>query len=666
MDSKDAPDRQTAYGPGRPPLLFKHLSFQVVACVLLASLFVQDAGTTEAVKQKSLALNAGISDAGEMVEFNWPKAKGTKVGKVVIQRRVLGQTGKPSWMEHDSVRGFARIYRDETIQPGIAYEYRFFRPSKEHTETGHWVTGLDLPDTEVRGVALLVVDESVAAAIEARLQRFMLDLVGDGWRVIRHEVARGDSRDAVTNLAAARELRSWIQERYNSAHYLPHALILVGHVPVVKSGTSRPDGHKARPLETDLFYAETNAIWLDDGNGVLRHNNIPGDNIEMQIGRIDFSMMGAEFGDEIALLNHYLDKNHNWRHARLGDLRQAYGASDHLFVERDALRNIIGPSNIKAGGHHDAGREKAWLMGVDFGSASYKEYLAPEPIRTIFSINFGSGKLDFSRRNNTMAAMLAQPWYGLATGWGGRPAWQLHHMALGKSIGYSHMRTVNNGLYALGPESLEYAPTGNYPWLNPVWVNLLGDPTLRPFPLAPVQNLRAEQLDGNVRLRWSDGDAHADTGYRIYRAQDRLGPYRALNPSALHGTTNYVDSNPVPGTWYMVRAHALKRVHAGSLFRYSQGAFASLDNQPPRATNQSVSTPVGQKVELLPSATDAEGDTLTVSLVGDIDSGRLEFSQDKWWFIPEAGFSGEENIRFSVFDGLASAEASIKVRVLQP
>jgi len=52
----------------------------------------------------------------------------------------------------------------------------------------------------------------------------------------------------------------------------------------------------------------------------------------------------------------------------------------------------------------------------------------------VFSINFGSGKVDFSRRNNTMKAMLAQKWYGLATGWGTRPALQLHHMALGKSL----------------------------------------------------------------------------------------------------------------------------------------------------------------------------------------------------------------------------------------
>ena len=637
-----------------------------LVCAVLVVLLPGNARTAEPGEQRSLALEGQISAAGDLVEFNWPKAKGSKVGRVVIQRRVLGEVGRQSWQDHDSVRGFARIYRDEDVQPGIAYEYRIFRPSKERTETAHWTTGVSLPATEIRGVALLVVDETVAADIAARLERFMLDLVGDGWKVVRRDVARGDHRDARANLRAARKLRSWIQDRYNSAHYLPHALILVGHVPVVKSGLSRPDGHKSRPLETDLFYAEMNSIWLDDGEGVLQHASIPGDNIEIQVGRIDFSMMGEDFPDEVTLLKRYLDKNHHWRHARLGDLRQAYGNSSHLFVELDALRNIVGPENFVSGGHHDAGRRQPWLLGVDFGSASYSEYVSPAPIKTIFSINFGSGKLDFSRRNNTMTAMLAQPWYGLTTAWGARPAWQLHHLAMGKSIGYSHLRTVNNGSYMLGPDSLEYAPTGNYPWINPVWVNLLGDPTLSPFPLRSVTGLRAEKRNGSVQLDWNDAGAGSETRYRIYRADSRFGAYRALNPAELHNGHQYVDKDPLPGAWYMVRAHTLKKVHAGSFMRFSQGSFATPGNRPPQAEDQSLSTSAGQKVALSPAATDADDDSLIITLVRDSDAGRLEFSQGLWWFVPGDDFNGQATIAFSVFDGVTSDDGSISINVTQP
>ncbi|MCP4472483.1 MAG: hypothetical protein GY815_17700 [Gammaproteobacteria bacterium] len=620
------------------------------------------------VEQRSLSLEGQISSDGKMVEFNWPRATGSKVGRVSIQRRVLGQSGKQSWKDHASVRGFARIYRDKNIQPGIAYEYRISRPSKERIETGYWTTGLNLPAEEIRGVALVVVDENFADELAPRLDRFMLDLTGDGWSVVRRDTPRGSDKDPVVNLKAARELRAWIQDRYNAAHYLPHALILIGRIPVVKSGQSRPDGHKVRPLETDLFYADTNAVWLGDGQGALKHSTVPGDHIEMQVGRIDFSRMGDEFGEEVSLLKRYFDKNHHWRHGRLGDLRQAYGDSGHLFVELDALRNIVGPEDFVSGSHHDAGTRQPWLLGVDFGKSKYSKYTSTTPIKSVFTINFGSGKLDFSRRNNRMKAMMAQQWYVLTTGWGGRPAWQLHHMALGKSIGYSHLRTVNNGTYSKGGhESLEYTPTGSYPWANPIWVNLLGDPTLRPFPLQPVRNLRAESRDGDVQLEWSVADNEAGTRYRIYRAADRLGPYQALNPSELHDGNRYVDSDPIPDAWYMVRAHSLKKVHAGSFYRFSQGIFTTLDNQPPRAMDQSISAPMGEEIKIRPTAADPDsGNDLTIALIRGGDGGHLVHSKNEWTFIPEAGFSGRVSIPFTVFDGVASDEGLISIDVLQP
>ena len=179
--------------------------------------------------------------------------------------------------------------------------------------------------------------------------------------------------------------------------------------------------------------------------------------------------------------------------------------------ENNALRNIVGPDRYEAGGHHDAGTRQPWLFGVDFGKSNLPHYLSEDPIKAVFSINFGSGKLDFSHWKNTMTAMIAQRWYGLSTGWGGRPTWHLHHMALGHSIGYSHLRTVNNGRLSQGGlDTREYTPTGYYPWLNPVWVNLLGDPTLRPFPLASVKDLHVEKKQNAVELSWTEANPAAN------------------------------------------------------------------------------------------------------------------------------------------------------------
>jgi len=456
-------------------------------------LFSVNLSAAEPLPERFLRLDGEIAADGSSVEITWPKASGSNAGRVSIQRRVLGQTQKASWQDIGSVKGFARLYLDEGIQSGIPYEYRISRAGKKKIETGYWATGLNLPAQEKRGIALVVVDETLAGELAPRLERFMLDLIGDGWTVIRHDVPRGDDKDKVSDLRFARNLRAWIQGLYYSAPQISHALILIGHIPIVKSGKMNPDGHERRPLESDLFYADMDGIWRDNRKGILLHNSIPGDHIEMQVGRIDFSNLDNALGDEITLLKRYFDKNHHWRHGRLGDLRQAYGGNENLSGETYALRNIVGPKELVKGGHHGTGTRQPWLFGVDFGNWEYSKYTTTTPIKTVFSINFGSNKLNFSRRNNTMTVMLAQQWYGLATGWGGRPAWQLHHMALGESIGYSHLRTVNNGARSKGGvETLEYTPTGKYPWVNQVWVNLLGDPTLRPFPLEAVRNLQAE------------------------------------------------------------------------------------------------------------------------------------------------------------------------------
>jgi hypothetical protein len=400
----------------------------------------------------------------------------------------------------------------------------------------------------------------------------------------------------------------------------------------------------------------------------LQHNTVPSDYIEMQVGRIDFSNFDAALGSEISLLKAYFDKNHHWRHGRLGDLRQAYGGNHYLPGETSGLRNVVGPEDFTEGGHHDVGTQQPWLLGVDFGSWKYSDYTTDKPIKAVFSINFGSGKLNYSHRNNTMNAMLAQRWYGLATGWGARPAWQLHHMALGKTIGYSHLRTVNNGTATFGGvETLEYTPTGEYTWLNPIWVNLLGDPTLHPFPLQSVKNLRAEMKGNSVLLNWTAAETGVGVKYRVYRAQDRFGPYLPLNSAELQTGQQYVDPNPVPGAWYMVRAHALKEVYAGSFHTFSQGTFAVVDNVPPRAIDQSLATPMGQQIAVSPTATDPDSaNQLTTAFITVPDGGQLVEANGDWAFIPDAGFSGQVDIPFSVFDGVATDDGLISIDVGKP
>ena len=180
---------------------------ETLFCCFFAFLFSGNLEAAEPLPERFLSIDGEIAEDGARVEINWPKASGSKSGRVSIQRRILGQTGKESWQSIASVIGIARVYWDEKVQPGVAYEYRISRPGKKKIETGYWVTGLDLPAQENRGVALVVVDETLAEDLAPRLDRFMLDLIGDGWTVIRHDVPRGGGKkEAVTDLVVARNI----------------------------------------------------------------------------------------------------------------------------------------------------------------------------------------------------------------------------------------------------------------------------------------------------------------------------------------------------------------------------------------------------------------------------------------------------------------------------
>jgi hypothetical protein len=439
-------------------------------------------------------------------------------------------------------------------------------------------------------------------------------------------------------------------------------VVLVGHVPIVLSGQARPDGHGAVPHATDLFYAEVDGQWRATPEGLLLENRLPSDVIEMQVGRIDFANLTA--GDparEVALLRAYFDKNHHWRQGMIGDLRGAYGQSKHLLAEQYELRNIVGPPAVQSGGHHDIGQQRPWLWGVDFGEASGKIYATDFANKAVFAINFGSHKQKIERPFNAMTALLAQPWYPVAVGWGGRPTWRLHIMALGDTIGEVHRRTVNNGR-AETPyrETMDYYPTGNYLWRNPVWVNLLGDPTLRAFMLTPPTQVIAEATAQGVRLSW---DASADpdvTGYQVWRAAGDGADFLPLDGGEVTTSLSFTDPAPVPEARYMVRALGVKDVYAGSFRTFSQGAYALPDLGALRVETLVLRTGMDQPIALPEGFNTTAGGTLQAVIEGPA-TGTLRPSDSGWFYTPPTGFSGEVDVRFSVSDTWRSGTGTLRI-----
>lgn len=611
-------------------------------------LFLTAIAAAQPSSERLLPVVGKIIADGRAIELSWFEADPPRVGSVTVMRRLHGQTGGASWRPLATGLGPVMRYRDETIKPGVAYEYRVQRTARDIVDLGYWMGGVGLAAEVLRGAAYVIVDDTIAGPLAPRLTRFEQDLVADGWRVQQHRVPRGNDNSPAQNLRQALALKTWLYQHYVTDPFGHHMIILVGHVPIVRSGAANPDGHAVVPHPADVFYADMDGRWTMTRNGEVLNNQIPGDFIEAQVGRIDFSNHG--FGDrdvEIGLLRAYFDKNHHWRMGYLGDLRAGYvGSLEHLTVEHFGLRNILGSDAVVAGGHHVAGEEKPWLWGVDFGDFNGYHYAEKYRNKAVFAINFGSGKQMIGKPYNAMSALLAQPWYPVAVGWGARPAWWLHHMALGGSIGEVHLRTVNNG-QATKPyrETMDYFPTGNYLWRNPVWVNLLGDPSLRGFPLAPARRLQARADQDVVELSWQASPDPDVLGYRLFRAAPGSDVFTALTgPNELMTGLAFTDTNPVADARYMVRAYGLKTVHAGSFYLYAPGVFS--DAVTAGLPFVPLATRSGQPVAL-PEAFNRVVEGQIHAIIAPPAVGQLDRTELGWQYTPPVSYTGEVTIRFS-------------------
>jgi hypothetical protein len=207
-------------------------------------------------------------------------------------------------------------------------------------------------------------------------------------------------------------------------------------------------------------------------------------------------------------------------------------------------------------------------------------------------------------------------------------------------------------------------PTGEYLFRNPVWVNLLGDPTLRAFPLAPAQKLRAQATTQGVRLTWT-GSSDLDTrGYRLFRAPAGSDNFVMLDGGNLISKLEFTDTAPEPNAHYMVRAYGLKQVYAGSFYTFSQGVFAAINTaaETNLAQDISISTRTGVPIRLPDAFTHVKNGKIYAVIEGPA-RGALTFDGANWIYTPALGFTGTTALRFSVSDDLRTDEGVLTITV---
>ena len=535
----------------------------------------------------TVQISAAVQVSPPQIVLAWPQDDYGAIRYTVYRKA----KGSMSWGTGTVLSGTTIQYTDTSVVVGEAYEYQIVKDATlGYKGYGYIFSGIQAPLVEDRGTLILIVENRHAAALSNELVRLQSDLRGDGWTVIRHEVATNTAPASVRNLVIA---------DYQANPTKVNTVFLFGHVPVLHSGNLNYDGHLARPMPADAYYGDVDGNW--NGNP----GYLPSD-VELMVGRVDmFDMPGnyalVPWPVEVELLRNYLNKDHNFRHklvtvphrALMGDRRGNEGGRATAASGYRNFQPLLGPGSVVQANIDDisepgvrwgpmlAADSYLWAYGCGAGSPSgigalgtngpyrdlYSIDVVGQDAKAVFVMLFGSWFGNWDGTDNFMRAFLATSSLGLTCCLAGEPHWFVHHMGLGETIGYGTRLTMNNStLYRSQSNSFARA----------VHISLMGDPSLRMDIVSPPGALNAVAAGGGVTLIWP-ASADSVLGYHVYRSPSPGGTFARLTGVPVIGNT-FVDTTALPTTYtYMVRAVTLQTTPSGSYYNASQGSFAIVD-----------------------------------------------------------------------------------------
>ena len=533
-------------------------------------------------------LTTSISESPAAISFNWEPIPGTP--DITIWRK---SKDVPDWGESfASLPGDATGYTDNTAETGVEYEYKIMKSVDSKTIITYVNAGIELKETEYRGKIILLVDSTVVHDLKDQLGLYESDLTGDGWDILRKDIARSASVKYVKNV---------IRDFYTSDTVNVKAVILLGHIPVPYSGCDAYDGHPEHfgAWPADMYYGDMQEeIWTDrsaDCTGATRSENwnVPGDGkfdvtnlpsdekISIPVGRIDFYDLPAFPLSETELLKNYLVKNHNFRHKINDPKLQAlvydhWGGDDNGAIAITGWRNftaLLNSPNVKPGFYMSDMKKESYIFSYACGPGGFSgctgvgstnDFVIQSP-RTVFTCLLGSYFGDWDSRDNFMRAALASKGWILTCMWAGLPFYTFHQMGMGETIGYCLRATQNNINTYDQPSSHRH-----------VHISMLGDPALRMHVVGPVSSLQsAITANNSVLLAWKPAD-DSIIGYYVYKLDTLENTYKKITPSPVTDTW-FEDTVPVAGNnYYMVKTYKLSRVASGSYFNLSQGVFDTI------------------------------------------------------------------------------------------
>ncbi len=487
------------------------------------------------------------------------------------------------------------FYTDNTVSPGVGYEYRVSSPGL--TATGFIYASLDLPADHHLGKIIVLVDSNYVVPLANEIKTFERDLISEGWTVARLNAGRTQSVNSI---------KQAISTIYNTAPNWVKGIAVIGHVPVPYSGSLNPDGHPdhSGAWPADLFYCDTlSSYWTDVSvNNVAatrpENVNIPGDGKFDQttiaqplmfIGRVDVYDMPIFSSNDTLLMQRYLAKDHEYRTAAKSYRMRAliddnFGYFSGEAFAQNGYRNysaLLSPDSVVNGDYFTDMKTGSYLWSYGCGGGWYQgaggvgntNNFQSDTVQSVFTLLFGSYFGDWDNQNNFLKAPLASPAPTLVNFWAGRPNIFMHHMGLGEPIGNTFYETVKNVNV--------YSPTGyGYKFVHQA---LLGDPTLKMYPYKGPFGLVSNTINGGsvTTLTWLDSPDPQVLGYYVYRCQSLTDSFKCLNANYLTGTSFNDSTAPQGKNIYMVRAVKLQHTNTGTFYNLSPGIMDSVTIQTP-------------------------------------------------------------------------------------
>lgn len=543
--------------------------------------------TAQITADYAVLISAETSPAS--ITLNWPLHPAATEYRIYKKDRQDVSWGSPI----ATFDGTATSFTDTDVESEVLYNYKVARDiTGGITGEGYILCGTEIPVTDYRGTCLLVIDTTIIETISNEIYRFKEDISGDGWAVKQLSVARD---------MAAIDVHTLIQTEANLDTTI-HALILFGRVPVLYSGNMYPDGHPDHQgaWPADGIYGDIDATYTDETinitvAGRTENWNTPGDGkydqnvfksqVDLQVGRIDMYNLPVFGLDEATLLKRYLDNDHHYRNALTHFTQRAliddnFGAFGGEAFAASGWRNfgpLVGNNQLSELDFFSTMRDSSYIWSYGCGGGWFQGAggvgsatdFAADTTKTVFSFLFGSYFGDWDSPDNFLRSSLAGG-TTLTNAWAGRPHWHVHEMGMGATIGEAARLTQNNNSTYISN-------------LFPKWTHiaLLGDPTLRMYPVPSVSDVLCAITDGTnnqIDVDIIPGDETDIIGYHIFLAKERFGLYTRVTETPITFPQQIyaiIDGEAYP--YVMVRPVKLEITPSGSFYNMGAGVVDSAD-----------------------------------------------------------------------------------------